>query len=117
MDTCPHCGSALTSTVDAFCPECRNALDEPPRLPPSPEQQRAARTAGQTSLFWVLGFLALIGGAVELATRGVASFGAALPGGILLVAGGALIAEAGRRSAQERKLEQSRSQSQDRGES
>jgi hypothetical protein len=30
MTECPHCGVALPATVDAFCPECREPLDERP---------------------------------------------------------------------------------------
>ncbi len=29
MDTCPHCGAKLPPLVDAFCPDCFAALDEP----------------------------------------------------------------------------------------
>ena len=29
MSTCPHCGERLPSVVDAFCPDCFTALDEP----------------------------------------------------------------------------------------
>ena len=28
--TCPHCGASLTGAGDAFCPDCRRGLDEPP---------------------------------------------------------------------------------------
>ena len=31
MDACPHCGASLRPVHDAFCNECRQALDEPPR--------------------------------------------------------------------------------------
>ena len=30
MDRCPHCGADLPAIRDAFCPECRQGLDEPP---------------------------------------------------------------------------------------
>ena len=30
---CPHCGVVLPATVDAFCPECREDLDESPDFP------------------------------------------------------------------------------------
>lgn len=34
---CPHCGATLGPVADAFCPNCRSALDEPPVLqPPTP---------------------------------------------------------------------------------
>jgi hypothetical protein len=29
-ETCQHCGATLPTVVDAFCPECRRPLDEPP---------------------------------------------------------------------------------------
>jgi hypothetical protein len=28
MTECPHCGAGLPAVVDAFCPECREPLDE-----------------------------------------------------------------------------------------
>jgi hypothetical protein len=31
MDTCPHCGASIPPVRDAFCQECLQALDEPPR--------------------------------------------------------------------------------------
>ena len=30
MTECPHCGAALPAVVDAFCPDCREPLDERP---------------------------------------------------------------------------------------
>ena len=39
MRACPHCGVALPAVVDAFCPECREPLGEPP-------EPRAATGAG-----------------------------------------------------------------------
>ncbi len=29
-DTCPHCGTRLPAIRDAFCPSCRNSIDEEP---------------------------------------------------------------------------------------
>jgi len=29
-EVCPHCGERLPFVVDAFCPECRERLDDPP---------------------------------------------------------------------------------------
>jgi hypothetical protein len=29
-ERCPHCGTSLSGAGDAFCPECRQALDAPP---------------------------------------------------------------------------------------
>jgi hypothetical protein len=34
---CPHCGAALPYVRDAFCPECNQPLDEPPRGAAAPE--------------------------------------------------------------------------------
>jgi len=41
---CQHCGARLPDTVDAFCPFCRQRLDDPPResegataMPPPPK--------------------------------------------------------------------------------
>jgi hypothetical protein len=31
MGSCPHCGASLPPVHDAFCQECFQALDEPPR--------------------------------------------------------------------------------------
>jgi hypothetical protein len=28
--SCPHCGTALTGTIDAYCPECREDLSATP---------------------------------------------------------------------------------------
>jgi hypothetical protein len=33
MDRCPHCGVVLPAIRDAFCPECRQRLDELPSEP------------------------------------------------------------------------------------
>jgi hypothetical protein len=48
-ELCPHCGAALPTIRDGFCPECRNDLAEPPTRPdrqPRPEgRSRTAETA------------------------------------------------------------------------
>lgn len=31
LSACPHCGAALPYVQDAFCSECRNPLDAPPK--------------------------------------------------------------------------------------
>lgn len=36
MNECPHCGFRLPAVVDAFCPECREPLDERPTTPLAP---------------------------------------------------------------------------------
>jgi hypothetical protein len=41
INTCPHCGARLSVASDPFCPECREALDEVPAAPSTPEQRRA----------------------------------------------------------------------------
>ncbi|OWK45728.1 hypothetical protein [Fimbriiglobus ruber] len=35
---CHHCGAGLPLVVDAFCPECRGRLDDPPPAPAEPGQ-------------------------------------------------------------------------------
>lgn len=45
--TCQHCGAKLPQIADAFCPECRGALDEAPARPAAPgEPVGAAGDAG-----------------------------------------------------------------------
>ena len=46
-EVCPHCGERLPIVVDAFCPECREPLDEPPAQPraATPADAEAPRPA------------------------------------------------------------------------
>jgi hypothetical protein len=60
-DTCPHCGFRLPAVVDAFCPECREPLDEPPEQPALARDtsQRPAKPIGTvTAVCLILGGLA-----------------------------------------------------------
>src|SRR5437868_1995874 len=43
---CPHCGSHLPNVRDAFCPDCRNPLDELPGIP-SPDSPFEAPTSSE----------------------------------------------------------------------
>lgn len=47
MDRCPHCGCVLPAIRDAFCPECRQGLDEPPNEPRS--GQKSFTSVGSVS--------------------------------------------------------------------
>ncbi len=38
---CPHCGSRFPYVHDAFCPACREPIDEPP-VAPRTEEEKAA---------------------------------------------------------------------------
>ncbi len=54
---CPHCGVSLPSAGDAFCPECRQALDEPAAELASPLEDRepspgCSDIAGAEGLRW-----------------------------------------------------------------
>ncbi|HEX4607875.1 MAG TPA: zinc ribbon domain-containing protein [Urbifossiella sp.] len=79
---CPHCGTELPAVVDAFCPSCRDRLDEPP-LPlslasyehPVAAPVRSGSPAGTTPWPWRLRlFLVAFYGAAVLF-----GFGAAKP--------------------------------------
>jgi hypothetical protein len=59
-EVCPHCGQTLPSVVDAFCPECRGSLDEPP-----PQQGRdGAGPSGSASMRPLFGLMVTLGGVV-----------------------------------------------------
>ena len=52
MTECPHCGCSLPSVPDPFCPECREALDEPVLRERTPAEKAASRKTGQRQ-FWI----------------------------------------------------------------
>lgn len=57
LQTCPHCGAPLPSARDAFCSECRNPIDEPPRPArggPSPTSRHASAGEPGPDFFWTL---------------------------------------------------------------
>src|SRR5205823_1184378 len=70
-DTCPHCGTRLPAIRDAFCPACRNSLDdEPVKAMTTPlaktavacataeSPSRPSSIAGKFSADWGFGLLA-----------------------------------------------------------
>jgi hypothetical protein len=67
-ETCPHCGAELPATHDAFCPNCRNALDEPPATPNAPERWRADGGARTTFALKVIGWFLIVAAMVASAT-------------------------------------------------
>ncbi len=70
MERCPHCGEALNGSEDAFCPECRCALYDPPDQPVTPQEQQRRRGKQKFLLWQLLGGLTLAGGVVVLLTGG-----------------------------------------------
>jgi len=99
-ETCPHCGAALPTTSDAFCPECRNDLDDvaSPKLPP--QNGKATRGAVSEAFhIWhatKFGMVAvtLVVGAILAAIDGEPSFAI----GLILAAVAVGLLEAIRRS-------------------
>ncbi len=67
---CPHCGFRLPASVDAFCPECRERLDESPLGNAGP---RVAARDHVTGGF--LGPLMLFGGVGAIVAGLVAGLG------------------------------------------
>jgi hypothetical protein len=87
-ENCPHCGAPLPVVPDAFCPICRERLDEPPEpvvprsapavAPPAADRRQAARTRAATVLrvtgVWCLVltvFFLVYGSADQVATTGI----------------------------------------------
>lgn len=58
--SCPHCGVTLPYIVDAFCPECRNSLDESPLIHDTIRPQPVGKVEGSPRD--LLGFLMIFGG-------------------------------------------------------
>jgi hypothetical protein len=92
MAVCPHCGERLPMAVDAFCPSCGNALDEPPARPLTRSQQREVRQQHQFAVWQVLGGLLAVAGLINLAT------GRVITGATMLVLGVLGFAEGMRRA-------------------
>ena len=74
MESCPHCGVALRSLNDAFCPECRCPLDEPPeqieQIVTFQEHQRS-QSRQKYLLLQVLGILSCISAVIILLRGGL----------------------------------------------
>jgi hypothetical protein len=58
---CPHCGADLPDAGDAFCPECRNSLDEVPAVHNPPGQDGSVSRSGGVPLLKILGWLFIVG--------------------------------------------------------
>lgn len=88
MTDCPHCGAALSGTVDAFCPECREPLDERPASLAALIERGPEVVRKSTASPW--GALCLLAGGLGLLASLVAVFagewGAGLMRGIWSVA-------------------------------
>src|SRR5262245_28594933 len=59
MTNCPHCGAALPAVVDAFCPECRRPLDDPPD--PDAALRRRITHSGTNWAYLLVAFAAVLG--------------------------------------------------------
>ena len=61
-DSCPHCGASLPAVGDAFCPTCRQALEDIPivevvpaqKSRPAPEVKSVAVPALLSSKRWLI---------------------------------------------------------------
>jgi hypothetical protein len=89
MDQCPHCGASLPAIDNAFCPECRNALDEPPdhrsNEPISGQERKRVQNRQKHAVWLVFGAITTIGG-VFLLLSGEMSGLIGLIGGLILLA-------------------------------
>lgn len=104
--TCPHCGSRLPAPGDAFCPQCRNAVDEPPAVPLTPRQQEAVRDVGAARALQVGGWLMLAGVVYWALTKSGVDATIAIVTSLFCAA--FALGEAARRSARARTLRQRR---------
>src|SRR5262249_3896600 len=55
---CPHCGTSLPIVEDAFCPACREPLDEPPEHPVGPDERAQVQAADRQRVLLV--FVAVV---------------------------------------------------------
>jgi hypothetical protein len=62
--SCPHCGASLPAVGDAFCPECHEALDEPPTAPRASGPAQPAQAGVATPVVRYLGWFFLVAGLV-----------------------------------------------------
>ena len=94
MTTCPHCGVTLPPVIDAFCPECRERLDEAPENQtqdgtPAIDRGQEDRAGWLRLLFTGVGAMSLLLGLFALA-RGDWIEALYTGGGGLLIALGGL---------------------------
>ena len=66
--SCPHCGAHLRVASDPFCGECRQAVEEIPAAPLTPEQARAGQL-GTAKVLKYLGWFLLIAGIIAAGTN------------------------------------------------
>ncbi len=59
---CPHCGASLPIVLDAFCPNCRQPLDEQPSATTSCNESRPRPGVN------FLGLMGMIGGLAAMTT-------------------------------------------------
>lgn len=84
-DFCPHCDARLPLAHDAFCPECRERLDDSVAVPTedSPESQPSdldAESYRRAALMMIVGFGLMIFGMMAWGTE--ASIEAMVKGGL-----------------------------------
>lgn len=48
IEACPHCGESLPRTLDAFCPYCRESLEELPPTAAEPQHKAPLKQPGPT---------------------------------------------------------------------
>jgi hypothetical protein len=94
MDTCPHCGTRLPVSVDAFCPDCRQPLGEPPGGPRTGVERPSESRPGHRRV--LLGVVIMFGGLAAILVGALACVRRNWPealvtggGGLALVLGGA----------------------------
>ena len=75
MDACPHCRAKLPDIVDAFCPECREDLNEPPRVGNEAAEVATATAPENAPDVSYLGVVLLFAGAACVITAPFMLFG------------------------------------------
>jgi hypothetical protein len=92
MTSCPHCGIVLRGVTDAFCPECRGPLNEPPDQPATPQEQQRRRVQQKHRLWQIVGGLGCVGAVITLLR------GEILAGALFLVVGLIVLGQSLRRA-------------------
>jgi hypothetical protein len=70
LETCPHCGKPLPILVDAFCPECREPLDETPAKEANSGEESGRNQFHPGPLLLLLAGMAGMFSGIHLFTRG-----------------------------------------------